>query len=187
MEVDEKTALSGEKDGKTWYFCSPGCKEEFLGAEISPEEPSTFAEASVDGGARSQEPGEENVDLEPEPEPELAHSHEPALAPEPDGEVCEIPLPGELNEPSMKSVSMGITGMHCASCAANTEKALGKLDGVQSASVNIASESASVQYDPGCWLHGPSQGGARQKRHNWNHGDALCFMCIDYRKSFVEA
>jgi YHS domain-containing protein len=37
MEVDEKTGLSGEKDGKTYYFCSPGCKEKFLNTEISPE------------------------------------------------------------------------------------------------------------------------------------------------------
>jgi YHS domain-containing protein len=31
MEVDEKTALSGVKDGKTWYFCNPGCRDTFLG------------------------------------------------------------------------------------------------------------------------------------------------------------
>jgi Cu+-exporting ATPase len=30
MEVDEKTALSVEHEGKTYYFCSPGCRDKFL-------------------------------------------------------------------------------------------------------------------------------------------------------------
>ena len=58
MEVDESTALSGEKDGKTFYFCSPGCREEFLGPEIPPEEPSTSAKASADKESRIQNPEE---------------------------------------------------------------------------------------------------------------------------------
>jgi Cu+-exporting ATPase len=30
MEVDEKTALSAEHEGQTYYFCSPGCRDKFL-------------------------------------------------------------------------------------------------------------------------------------------------------------
>jgi Cu+-exporting ATPase len=30
MEVDERTALSVEHEGKKYYFCSPGCRERFL-------------------------------------------------------------------------------------------------------------------------------------------------------------
>ncbi|HXZ94522.1 MAG TPA: copper ion binding protein, partial [Dehalococcoidia bacterium] len=30
MEVDEKTALSLEYEGKKYYFCSPGCRDKFL-------------------------------------------------------------------------------------------------------------------------------------------------------------
>jgi len=30
MEVDDKTALSVEHEGQTYYFCSPGCREKFL-------------------------------------------------------------------------------------------------------------------------------------------------------------
>jgi len=30
MEVDEKTALRVEHEGKTYYFCSPGCRDKFL-------------------------------------------------------------------------------------------------------------------------------------------------------------
>ncbi len=39
-----------------------------------------------------------------------------------------------------------VGGMTCASCAANVEKALGKVSGVISANVNLANEKATVQY-----------------------------------------
>src|SRR5215216_771052 len=42
-----------------------------------------------------------------------------------------------------------VTGMTCASCVRRIEKALGKVDGVQEASVNLATEKARVTYDPG--------------------------------------
>jgi P-type Cu+ transporter len=45
-------------------------------------------------------------------------------------------------------VELPITGMTCASCAARIERKLNKLDGV-SASVNYATERATVDYDPG--------------------------------------
>ena len=38
--------------------------------------------------------------------------------------------------------------MHCASCVLTIEKALKRLEGVQSAAVNIANEKATVEYDP---------------------------------------
>jgi|AntRauTorckE6833_2_1112554.scaffolds.fasta_scaffold02638_10 Cu+-exporting ATPase len=41
-----------------------------------------------------------------------------------------------------------IGGMTCASCASTVEKALNKADGVYEASVNIASEKGTVEYDP---------------------------------------
>ncbi len=44
--------------------------------------------------------------------------------------------------------TFGIGGMHCAACSARVEKALNKLDGVISASVNLASEKARVEFDP---------------------------------------
>jgi P-type Cu+ transporter len=45
-------------------------------------------------------------------------------------------------------VTFGVTGMTCASCVRRIEKALGKVDGVQEASVNLATEKARVVYDP---------------------------------------
>lgn len=40
-----------------------------------------------------------------------------------------------------------ITGMHCASCANAVEKSISKLEGVTSASVNIATEKLTVEFD----------------------------------------
>ncbi len=44
--------------------------------------------------------------------------------------------------------SIRITGMSCASCVKAIETALRKLEGVENASVNLATESAYVEYDP---------------------------------------
>ncbi len=40
-----------------------------------------------------------------------------------------------------------IKGMHCASCVRILEKALGRIDGVKEANVNLATEQATVTYD----------------------------------------
>ncbi len=48
-----------------------------------------------------------------------------------------------------KQVEIPIVGMHCAVCVANVERALtNNLPGVTAASVNLATESATVSYDP---------------------------------------
>ncbi len=47
-----------------------------------------------------------------------------------------------------QSVSLAISGMSCAACAARVETALNKLPGVK-ANVNLASEKATVSYIPG--------------------------------------
>ncbi|MBA1205069.1 copper-translocating P-type ATPase [Pseudomonas capeferrum] len=44
-----------------------------------------------------------------------------------------------------RNVELQVSGMTCASCAGRVERALGKLPGVQQASVNLASERAHVQ------------------------------------------
>ncbi|MBI5232616.1 MAG: copper-translocating P-type ATPase [Coriobacteriales bacterium] len=45
-------------------------------------------------------------------------------------------------------VTFGIIGMTCSSCAAVIEKTVGKLPGVSSARVNLAAESAAIDFDP---------------------------------------
>jgi Cu+-exporting ATPase len=48
----------------------------------------------------------------------------------------------------LTTVEIPIGGMTCASCVARNERALRRLTGVSSASVNLATERATVTYDP---------------------------------------
>ena len=47
-----------------------------------------------------------------------------------------------------REISLKITGMSCASCAAKIEKALKGLEGVRRANANFATEKATVEYAP---------------------------------------
>lgn len=47
-----------------------------------------------------------------------------------------------------KQLTLPITGMTCANCVATVERNLKKLDGVNTASVNLSSERATIDYDP---------------------------------------
>ncbi|MDD3885861.1 MAG: heavy metal translocating P-type ATPase [Victivallaceae bacterium] len=47
----------------------------------------------------------------------------------------------------MRKTQFNVTGMHCAGCAANIEKALAKTPGVTSAYVNFAASKLAVEYD----------------------------------------
>src|SRR5215471_14531855 len=47
----------------------------------------------------------------------------------------------------MQTQILLIGGMTCAACSARVEKAIRKLEGVQSAAVNLATEKAAVVYD----------------------------------------
>ncbi len=49
----------------------------------------------------------------------------------------------------MEKQVLGIRGMTCAACARRIEKAVGKLPGVEQASVNLTSEKLHVEYDSG--------------------------------------
>ena len=63
----------------------------------------------------------------------------------------ELPLGGMVVESSrsaLMQVELPITGMTCASCANRIERKLNTLDGV-TASVNYATEKATVEYDAG--------------------------------------
>lgn len=105
MEIDSKTAAgSSTYEGKTYYFCNPGCKLHF------DKEPKKYLRKR------------ENVDLKQD-------------------------LP-EMSAGQPARIDLSIEGMHCASCVARVEKGLSGLAGVNNASVNLASEKASVEYDP---------------------------------------
>lgn len=48
----------------------------------------------------------------------------------------------------MKQLTLPITGMTCANCVASIERNLKKVNGVQTAVVNLSSERATVEFDP---------------------------------------
>lgn len=54
-----------------------------------------------------------------------------------------------MNNPTLnlEHIDIGVTGMTCTSCSSRVERKLNKLEGVQ-ATVNFATESAAVDYDP---------------------------------------
>ncbi|QIB65615.1 heavy metal translocating P-type ATPase [Kineobactrum salinum] len=51
--------------------------------------------------------------------------------------------------PAAGTSQLAITGMNCASCIGRVEKTLRQVPGVYSAQVNLATELATVHYDPG--------------------------------------
>ncbi len=55
---------------------------------------------------------------------------------------------GVAEEAASSHVTIPIGGMTCAACAQRIEKTLSKMEGVAGASVNLATEKATVTYDP---------------------------------------
>ncbi|MGN1401931.1 MAG: heavy metal translocating P-type ATPase [Bacillus sp. (in: firmicutes)] len=51
-------------------------------------------------------------------------------------------------EDMSKEVTFLVTGMTCAACSARIEKVMGKTAGVESATVNLATEKSTISYDP---------------------------------------
>ncbi len=47
-----------------------------------------------------------------------------------------------------KELLFSIQGMHCAACSTRIEKVLGSMDSIHAADVNLASEQATVRFDP---------------------------------------
>src|SRR5438034_6263042 len=60
-------------------------------------------------------------------------------------DAVEVPQPDSIEE---ARATLALEGMTCASCAMRIEKGLKKVPGVKDASVNFATEQATVTYDP---------------------------------------
>ncbi len=68
-------------------------------------------------------------------------------------------------EPRVGEIELGVQGMTCASCVARVERALGKVDGVLSAGVNLATERATVTYLPASVSAGQLRAAVREAGH----------------------
>lgn len=53
-----------------------------------------------------------------------------------------------VQERPVQRVTLDITGMTCAACSGRIQKRLSKLEGITEANVNLATEKASIIYDP---------------------------------------
>ncbi|ASW02163.1 heavy metal translocating P-type ATPase [Paraburkholderia aromaticivorans] len=62
-------------------------------------------------------------------------------------ELATAQRPADATDTSAHTTELDIGGMTCASCAMRVEKALAKVPGVVSASVNLATETATVDLD----------------------------------------
>ncbi|MHB1355055.1 MAG: heavy metal translocating P-type ATPase [Anaerolineae bacterium] len=82
------------------------------------------------------------------------NAHTAALAVVPLAEPQPVPgavapVPTLVAKTGQERISLSLTGMHCASCAAIIERVLRKVPGVKQANVNFAAEKAAVTYDVG--------------------------------------
>lgn len=103
-------------------------------------------QAVVDAG---YEVGEKTVlkpDSEPDSKPEQSVQSCPVII-EAEEETADEPAPTH-GPGTTASITLKISGMTCAACAANIEKVTKKLSGVVSSTVNVSVEKASITYDP---------------------------------------
>ena len=59
---------------------------------------------------------------------------------------------------TVETLTIGVAGMTCASCVSRVERAIKKVPGVDGATVNLATEKATVSYDAGLSPVGPILG-----------------------------
>lgn len=54
-----------------------------------------------------------------------------------------------MDTQELRKETLGIKGMHCASCSRSVEQALKKLPGMSDAYVNLVTENAEISWQPG--------------------------------------
>lgn len=143
MTVDEQTApATSVHNGTTYYFCAPGCKRTF---EKDPE-------AVLKAGKGKDLQSVPGMGHAPVPMMPLRPKH--AAGP---SQAKDIPLTpalslqgrGNRGAASTATLTIPIEGMSCASCVAKIEHGLSAVPGVSRAAVNLATEQATVEYQPG--------------------------------------
>ncbi len=119
MEIKEDEAAEmSEYQGHTYYFCSPMCKKKF---DENPDKYLRGGPEAIDAEARSG----------------MRRSQKEKNA-------KDVKSDAGKNE----RIDLPISGMNCAGCAVNIEKALGSLEGVERANVNFANARATVLFSP---------------------------------------
>ncbi|MBM3313711.1 HAD-IC family P-type ATPase, partial [candidate division WOR-3 bacterium] len=116
-------AAKWDYKGTTYYFCNVNCLRRFQ------QEPERFLA---------------------QPKSEVRNQNAEVRMSEAKGErrPASGDLPGPVLLGKTETVTLSVGGMTCASCVATVEKALNRLPGVKSATVNFAIEKAIVEFDP---------------------------------------
>ena len=125
MTVDEqKAAATAVYNGTTYYFCAPGCKRTF---EADP--------------AKILKQGPKGMDTTAPIQMMTLGKGDVSASPGRAGAM------GKGDVSASTSVTIPIEGISCASCVAKIEHGLAALPGVKQASVNLATEKATVEYN----------------------------------------
>ena len=133
MTVDEQKApATAVHEGTTYYFCAPACKRTF---EKDPV-------AVLTGGPKGMAPPVQMVTMMP-------MRAKPAESKAPLTPTLSLQGRGTSNAAKAETLTIPIEGMSCASCVAKIETGLTAMRGVVRASVNLATEKATVEYLPG--------------------------------------
>ncbi len=95
------------------------------------------------------------------------------------------PSPTPTAPTAQREISLPITGMTCASCVRRVERTLGKVAGVGEASVNLASERATVSYDPALVTLADLEGAVEKAGYGVRHEEIVlpitgmtCASCV---------
>ncbi len=129
MTVDEQKApATAVHDGTTYYFCAPGCKRRF---EADPDK-------ILQTGPRGM--------TQPAAQPTVQMV---TLGPTRKAAPQDSALRTQHSGTDTQHLVIPIEGMSCASCVARIEQGLQATPGVLRASVNLATEKATVDYQPG--------------------------------------
>ena len=122
MSVDPANAAGhSEHDGRDYHFCSASCKAKFEA------DPAKYVRAIANA-----KPAHDHATAGLSHKSATDGSHHTRTTPDGAGERIDIP----------------INGMSCAACARRIEQGLSRAPGVRKASVNFATNKATVEYDP---------------------------------------
>jgi len=125
MEVDRKqAAATAEYEGESYFFCSVSCRDRFE------QDPEKYLGEETDPDEDSGADACTGSDCDDRAGQKSKQENDEDAG---DGDA---------------TCTLRLSGMTCASCARSIEKGLRKRNGVMSATVNVATEQATVVYDP---------------------------------------
>jgi len=87
------------------------------------------------------------------------------------------PGPDQAGGRRRQRIDLPVRGMSCAGCAANIQKNLSQIKGVESASVNFAAATATVIFDPG--IASPADFSSRIREIGYDVGTATAEIPIE--------